>query len=78
MKNRLSVQIAVAVSLLAFCGAAIVSVLYYFQSYSSEIIHSQRTLQQLGQTVQSTASIAAYLSDRELANEVIAGLKKMK
>jgi diguanylate cyclase (GGDEF)-like protein/PAS domain S-box-containing protein len=76
MKNRLSVQIALAVSLLAFCGAAIVSVLYYFQSYSSEIIHAQQTLLELGQTVESTASIAAYLSDRELANEVIAGLKK--
>jgi diguanylate cyclase (GGDEF)-like protein/PAS domain S-box-containing protein len=65
-----------AVSILALIGSVLVSILYYYYSYSTEIQKSQRILFQLGQTVQSTASIAAYLNDRELANEVIQGLKK--
>lgn len=76
MKNRISFQIAAAVSIVALIGSVAVSIQYYFITYSNEVANAQRTLQQLGQTVQSTASIAAYLNDTELANEVIQGLMK--
>lgn len=76
MRNRISVQIALAVSILALIGALSVSFLSYFSTYSREVGDSRRTLLQLGQTVQSTASIAAYMNDPELANEVMQGLAK--
>ncbi|WP_124949371.1 sensor domain-containing diguanylate cyclase [Sulfuriferula thiophila] len=76
MKRRVSVKIAVAVSVLALLGSAAVSVLYYYSTYSKEVMSAQHDLAQLGQTVQRTASIAAYLADRELANEVVQGLLK--
>lgn len=76
MRNRISVQIAFAVIILALLGAIAVSFLSYFTTYSSEVALSQHTLLELGQTVQSTASIAAFMNDSELAKEVIQGLKR--
>ncbi len=76
MKKYISIQVAVAVTLLALGGSIAVSIFYYYLSYAVQVRESQRTLLQLGQTVQSTSSIAAYLSDKELAKEVVQGLRK--
>lgn len=76
MKSSISIQIALTVTLLALLGSVVVSVLYYFQTYNDEVALSKNSLLQLGETVQSTASIAAYLNDGELAKEVIQGLLK--
>ncbi len=76
MKSRLSLKIAVPIALVALTAAFAVSLAQYFWFYNNEVRQAERSLQQIGQTVQKTAAIAAYLNNQELAREVIEGLEK--
>lgn len=76
MKNRLSLKIAIPITVVALAAASAVSLMQYFLFYNHEIHEAERTLQQIGQTVQATAAIAAYVNNQELAREVIDGLEK--
>lgn len=53
---------------------ALASIVLYQISFKDELADADRSLEQLVTTVQSSASIAAYLGDKELAKEVITGL----
>lgn len=70
----LSIRIAVVVGLIALLGAILASLSFYQRIQSLEVASARRTAWQLAQTVQNTASIAAYLDNAELADEVIQGL----
>lgn len=74
IKNRLSVQIAVAVGLIALFGTLVVSFISYLTIQSNELLESRRVLHQLGLTVARNASIAAYLDNQEIASDTILGL----
>lgn len=47
---------------------------FYRYTYDKQLRASYESIEQLQKTVLSTASVAAYLGDRDLANEVVAGL----
>lgn len=74
LQRRLSVRIALAVGAVALIGAGLVSTMAYLSTQSSELLESRRILYQLCQTVQRTATIAAYLDNQEIASETIQGL----
>lgn len=74
MSDRLSFRIALAVAILALFGAGIVSLVSYIKTQASEQANAQRTLRQLGLTVQRTATIATYLDNQEIADDAIQGL----
>jgi hypothetical protein len=48
--------------------------LYYRHVFEEELARSSGIVMQIGKTVSSTASIAAYLEDKDLATEVVNGL----
>ncbi|WP_247687609.1 GGDEF domain-containing protein [Pseudoalteromonas luteoviolacea] len=54
--------------------SAVYAHIYYNYIFDTELEHSDETIMQISQTISSTASIAAYLEDKDLANEVVNGL----
>jgi diguanylate cyclase (GGDEF)-like protein/PAS domain S-box-containing protein len=74
MTHRLSIRIALVVFLMALLGALATSALFYERTLNTEREATRRILMQLGQTVQGTASIAAYLDNQEIAQDVLEGL----
>ena len=76
MNYRLSVRIAIVVGVFTLVGAIIVSFVTYLNTLSNELSAAQHTLFQLGQTVERTASIAAYLDNKEIADDAVLGLAK--
>jgi len=76
MKNRLGLRIALVILLLSTIGAVTISLVSYFFTQNAEVAAARHTLQQLGQTVQRTATIAAYLDNEEIAGDALQGLAK--
>ncbi|WP_201065555.1 MULTISPECIES: diguanylate cyclase domain-containing protein [Thiorhodovibrio] len=76
MNDRLSIRIAITVGVLALLGAGLVSFVSYWRTHAVEVTSAQRTLSQLGATVERTAMIAAYLQNREIAEDAVLGLAK--
>jgi diguanylate cyclase (GGDEF)-like protein/PAS domain S-box-containing protein len=74
MKQRISLQIAIAISLLALMSSMAVSTVLYFHIYHEEVAAAQDALLQLAKTVQSSATDAAYLNDTRLATDITRGL----
>jgi diguanylate cyclase (GGDEF)-like protein/PAS domain S-box-containing protein len=73
-KSGLLVRLAIVISFSALAVGIISAKLFYQLTYLNEVDVSNKEITQLYQTVSSTASIAAYLEDKELAREVINGL----
>ena len=76
MNHRLSIRIAITIGVMALLGAMVVSFASYLQTQVTEVVAAQRTLRQLGATVERTAVIAAYLENQEIAEETLLGLSK--
>ncbi|MEO2268379.1 diguanylate cyclase [Pseudoalteromonas sp. YIC-656] len=75
-KHSLILRLAMVLVLTSLI-AGVVAVRYYYQSiYQQEVDKAQLAIDQLHKTVSSTASIAAYLKDKDLALEVVSGLIK--
>jgi diguanylate cyclase (GGDEF)-like protein/PAS domain S-box-containing protein len=77
-KQGLVVRLAILVALSALVIGALSSKIFYEKTYAHELNLSKINIEQLHLTVSSTASIATYLEDTELANEVINGLMTNK
>lgn len=73
-KSGLLIRLAVVVSFSALAIGFISAQLFDRFTYLNEQRVSNQAIEQLVQTVASTASIAAYLNDEELAKEVVRGL----
>ena len=73
-KNGLIIKLAVVVIFSTLAVGLIISQVFFRIAYLSELDSGQRNIEQLYKTVSSTASIATYLEDIELVDEVIYGL----
>lgn len=72
--NSLHIKVSVAVASAALVVVALSAQFFYQRSYQKSFADSQRSVRQLLETVQSTAAIAAYVGNRELAQQVVTGL----
>lgn len=73
-KSGLLVRLAVVIAFSSLAVGFISAQLFYRLTYLNEVEIANKEITQLYQTVSATASIAAYLADHELANEVVNGL----
>ena len=73
-KHSLITRLLIIVTSAAIVFALIYAKLHYSNVFDKEMQRSNNTIMQIGQTVSATASIAAYLEDKDLANEVLNGL----
>ena len=73
-KSGLILRLAIVVIFATLAVGLIISQVFFRIAYVNEVDNGQRKIEQLYKTVSSTASIASYLEDIELVNEVISGL----
>jgi len=73
-KSGLLIRLAVVMVFSSLAVGFISSQLFYRLTYLGEVDKSKKQISELYKTVSATASIAAYLSDHELAKEVVVGL----
>lgn len=71
-------RLASLIILSAFAIAFTFSQYFYNLTYNAEISNANSSIEELLQIVSPTASIAAFVSDEELAKEVINGLMRSK
>ena len=74
MKHHLHIRIGVTVAMIALIVAVVTSFFSYRFTHSQTLNNAKQTLSQLLSTVQRTASIAVFLDNKEIADEVITGL----
>ena len=74
-KNGLLVRLAIVIAFSSLAVSFISAQIFYRQTYINEVNVANQEVEQLYQTVKSTAAISAYLEDNELAKEVVNGLK---
>jgi diguanylate cyclase (GGDEF)-like protein/PAS domain S-box-containing protein len=74
-KSGLLVRLAVVIAFSSLAVSFISAQLFYRITYLNEVEVAHQEVKQLYQTVQATASVAAYIVDKELATEVVNGLK---
>lgn len=72
--HKLHIKVAVSIGFGAVLAAFILSFFSYFNALESEKIKDYLIIEQLVNTVEKTASIAAYIEDEELAQEIVDGL----
>ena len=72
--NSLHIRVSLAVAASALLVVLVSSYLFYESSYKNSLASSQRSVQQLMETVRAPAAIAAYVGNRELAQQVVTGL----
>ena len=72
--KSLHIRVSLSVAAAALCVVMFSSWFFYKNSYNNSFSQSERSVQQLLQTVRASAAIAAYVGNRELAQEVVAGL----
>ena len=73
-KSGLVIRLAVVIVFTAVIVGLITTQLFYRFTFLNEKILGEQSIKQLYNTVSPTASIASYLGDEELAQEVINGL----
>lgn len=73
-KHSLITRLTLLLSLVTLLFSVIYAKLYYRHVFDEELARASDTVMQIGKTVSSTASIAAYLEDKDLATEVVNGL----
>ncbi len=74
--KSLHVKVSLAVATAALFIMMIFSYFFYQRIYASSLIESEKSVQQLLETVSATAAISAYVFNKELAQEVVSGLTK--
>jgi diguanylate cyclase (GGDEF)-like protein/PAS domain S-box-containing protein len=74
--KSLHVKVSLAVAMAALFIMVVSSYYFYQRIYESSLAESERTVQQLLETVSTTAAIAAYVGNKELAQEVVRGLTR--
>jgi len=74
--KSLHVKVSLAVATAALLLMVVSSYFFYQRIYQSSLAESERSVQQLLETVSATAAIAAYVGNTELAQEVVGGLTK--
>jgi diguanylate cyclase (GGDEF)-like protein/PAS domain S-box-containing protein len=74
--RSLHIQVSLSVAIAALLVMIISASYFYKRSYAKSLNESERSIQQLLKTVSTTAAIAAYVDNKELAQEVLAGLTK--
>lgn len=72
--KSLHIKLSLSVAAAALFVVILSSHFFYQRSYENSFADSERSVQQLLETVSNTAAIAAYVGNRELAQEVVAGL----
>jgi diguanylate cyclase (GGDEF)-like protein/PAS domain S-box-containing protein len=72
--QSLHVKVSVSVAVAALIVVLVSSHFAYQRAYESSFKGSERSVQQLLETVSTTAAIAAYVGNAELAQQVVAGL----
>lgn len=74
--KSLHVKVSLSVAAAALFVVMLTSQYFYKRSYENSFSESERSVQQLLQTVSTTAAIAAYVGNKQLAQDVITGLNK--
>ncbi|RYZ85838.1 MAG: hypothetical protein EOO68_29665 [Moraxellaceae bacterium] len=74
--ESLHVKVSLAVATAALILMVVSSYFFYQRIYQSSLEESERSVKQLLETVSATAAIAAYVGNKELAQEVVSGLTK--
>ena len=72
--NSLHIKVSLSVAAAALFVVLVSSQFFYDRSYQSSFTDSERSVQQLLETLESTAAISAYVGNRELAQQVVSGL----
>jgi diguanylate cyclase (GGDEF)-like protein/PAS domain S-box-containing protein len=72
--RSLHVKLSVSVAAAALFVVMLSSYYFYQRAYESSFAESERSVQQLLETVSTTAAIAAYVNNEELARQVVNGL----
>lgn len=72
--KSLHIKVSLSVALAALLVVVLSSQYFYQRSYQQSFHDSERSVQQLLETVRTTAGIAAYVGNRELAQQVVDGL----
>lgn len=73
-KSGLLVRLAIVIAFSSLAVGFVSAQIFYRLTYLNEVELAHQDIKQLYQTVSSTASIAAYLGDKELASEVVNGI----
>jgi diguanylate cyclase (GGDEF)-like protein len=74
--RSLHIQVSLSVALGALLVMTISASFFYKLNYKKSLSESDRSIQQLLKTVSTTAAIAAYVGNKELAQDVVTGLTK--
>jgi len=72
--KSLHIKVSLSAAAAALFVVLLSSQFFYQRSYEKSFADSERSVQQLLETVQATAAIAAYVGNRELAQQVVTGL----
>ena len=72
--QSLHIKVSLSVAAAALFVVLLSSQFFYQRDYKKSFNDSERSVQQLLETVQATAAIAAYVGNRELAQQVVTGL----
>lgn len=73
--RKIHFRVAAGVASGALILSIIASLFLFYISYQQEVEHSQRQIKQIISTVEKNTSISLYLGNKELAEEVLQGLK---
>jgi diguanylate cyclase (GGDEF)-like protein/PAS domain S-box-containing protein len=76
MLNRLHVRVAATIAAIALLLAVVASLVSFQRTHARELQAAERALLQLGEAVRPTAAIAAYLDNRDIADDAIHGLAR--
>ena len=74
ISQKLYIRVAIAIALVAIVVSLVSSMLSYYSGFKEKKNTNYLLVQQLAQTMEKTAAIAAYLNDKELSQEIINGL----
>ncbi|AUL72752.1 hypothetical protein ATS72_003675 [Pseudoalteromonas sp. 13-15] len=74
ISQKLYLRVALSIALVAIVVSIVSSMLSYYSDLKEKKNTNYLLVQQLAHTVEKTATIAAYLNDQELSQEIINGL----
>lgn len=74
--KSLHIKVSLSVAAAALLVVVLSAQFFYQRDYAKSFAESERSILQLLETVQTTAAIAAYVGNRELAQQVVTGLTK--
>lgn len=75
LNRRIHIRVASGVAGGALLFSVLASVIWFYISYHQEVNRSRSQISQVVATIEQTASIAMFLGNKELAEEVIRGLE---